>query len=181
MTVSKVLSILSVLFVVFTLMVFCNKVKDIPNLKLVITSLSPSNGPSGTIVRVSGSGFSAFGKFDSVYLNGKQVVFSDVSDTAFTLEVPKLAGSGNVEIQVNGERWIGPAFLFDTTIFVTTVAGSKTPGYADGTGLNARFQNPRAIAVDRSGNLYVADAYAKSIRKITPGGVVSTFAVSNGT
>jgi sugar lactone lactonase YvrE len=58
---------------------------------------------------------------------------------------------------------------------VMTVAGSAgSIGHVDGTGSAARFEAPAAIAVDRAGNLYVADMAA--IRKIAPGGVVTTLA-----
>jgi len=58
---------------------------------------------------------------------------------------------------------------------VTTLAGSPgIPGSADGSpGL---FNSPRGIAADSSGNVYVADTLNSTVRKITAGGVVSTFA-----
>jgi len=58
---------------------------------------------------------------------------------------------------------------------VTTLAGTAGVfGTADATGAAAQFRKPLGIAVDGSGNVYVADALADTIRKITPAGVVTT-------
>lgn len=59
---------------------------------------------------------------------------------------------------------------------VTTVAGGTTYGFRDDQGTNALFNNPYGITVDATGNLYVADTGNYCIRKITPDGIVSTFA-----
>ena len=64
---------------------------------------------------------------------------------------------------------------------VTTFAGSPgVSGAANGTGMAARFASPRGVAVDGIGNVYVADTFNYTIRKITPGGVVTTLAGSAG-
>ena len=59
---------------------------------------------------------------------------------------------------------------------VSTLAGNGTKGSTDGPGASASFNAPWGLAVDAAGNVYVADANNDKIRKITPSGVVSTFA-----
>jgi D-alanyl-D-alanine dipeptidase len=62
---------------------------------------------------------------------------------------------------------------------VTTFAGTRrVPGWTDGTGAGARFSFPESVATDGAGNVYVADTFNYAVRKITPEGVVTTFAGS---
>ena len=64
---------------------------------------------------------------------------------------------------------------------VSTLAGlAGASGSIDGTGTEARFNNPQGVAVDTTGNVYVADVSAHTIRKITPAGLVSTLAGQAG-
>ena len=64
---------------------------------------------------------------------------------------------------------------------VTTLAGTAgARGDADGTGADARFNFPNGLAVDTAGDVLVADTFNDTIRKITPGGTVTTVAGSAG-
>lgn len=62
---------------------------------------------------------------------------------------------------------------------VTTLAGKAgVSGKDDGEGDEARFDNPRGVALDKDGNLYVADEGNHLIRKVAPDGEVTTLAGS---
>lgn len=62
------------------------------------------------------------------------------------------------------------------TTFVGPTGTLFTAGTANGTGTAARFNGPRGMARDNAGNVYLADRNNHTIRKITPAGVVTTFA-----
>ena len=63
---------------------------------------------------------------------------------------------------------------------VTTVAGNGSAGMVDGNGTDARFNDLQDITVDAEGILYVSDYNNHKIRKITPGGDVTTVAGNGG-
>lgn len=59
---------------------------------------------------------------------------------------------------------------------VTTLAGDGSAGFTDGPAGQARFNGPVGVAVDKAGNVFVADTYNDRIRRIGVDGVVSTVA-----
>jgi sugar lactone lactonase YvrE len=72
--------------------------------------------------------------------------------------------SGNVYVAELGSHRIRKVAVDGA---VTTVAGSGIIGDSDGTGTVASFNSPAGVALDASGNLYVADTGNNKIRKIT--------------
>ncbi len=85
-------------------------------------------------------------------------------------------------IAVDDNGYVYVADMMSSTIrkitpsgVVTTLAGtSNVFAYADGTGIAAQFHYPQDVAIDKNGNVLVADN--GTIRKITPSGVVTTLA-----
>ena len=99
---------------------------------------------------------------------------------------PLFSGPSGVAVDASGNVYVADAGNNEIRVIspsgvVNTLAGDLNAGYADGTGSSARFNNPIGVAVDASGNVYVADLLNNLIRKITPGGVVTTVAGSGST
>lgn len=122
--------------------------------------------PDGEVVHVAGS---YIGESGYVNATGGAARFTDPGGLA-------VDSSGNLfVIHRNNIRKITRFGV------VTTFAGpgaDESSGMVDGTGSAARFYNPSGIVIGMDGNLYVADNSNYAIRKITPGGVVSTLAGS---
>jgi trimeric autotransporter adhesin len=57
---------------------------------------------------------------------------------------------------------------------ISTLAGSGSPGYAEGTGDKAVFAGPRGISIDSSGNLLVTDPVNYRIRQVSSAGAVTS-------
>ncbi|MCX6942928.1 MAG: Ig-like domain-containing protein, partial [Verrucomicrobia bacterium] len=126
-----------------------------------VTSKVHKITPAGVVSTFAGSGTRG-------YLDG--------TGTAAQLDTPRgvaTDSAGNVYVADPGNhriRKISPAGV------VTTLAGSGTGGFADGTGTSAKFNDNYGVAVDSAGNIYVADTDNHRIRKITSAGVVTTLA-----
>lgn len=123
--------------------------------------------PAGIFSTLAGKG----GFQGSVDGLGDQARFSSPGGVA-------IDGAGNVYVADTGNhtiRRISPAGAVITLAGAVGVSGSS-----DGTGTVARFFSPFAITVAADGNLFVADTGNHLIRKITPGGTVTTVAAKPG-
>src|SRR5271165_6471949 len=69
-------------------------------------------------------------------------------------------------------------FKLDQKGIVTRVAGNSRTGYSGdgGPALSATFNTASGLAVDATGNIYVADLINRRIRRVSPAGIVTTFA-----
>lgn len=134
--------------------------------------LAQSNASALKVATLAGTPDTIFISQDG---RGKRALFADPTGLA-------VDAKGNV--YVTDETWHTIRKITPDGE-VTTIAGNPRLGHdmtgsADGPGLTARFADPSGIAIDQSGNLYVADQNNSTIRKITPAGVVSTVAGKAG-
>jgi len=150
---------------------------DAPVNMPAINGMNPLSGPKGTVVTLIGTNFSNDISKVGVNVNGKHANVLSVSLTEIAFEVPAKAGTGQISVVVDGQSVAGPVFYFEYTVTVSIFSGfTLLPGHTDGSPATATFNSPMGIAVDQNENLYVADELNHCIRKVTPGGIVSTFA-----
>ncbi len=119
--------------------------------------------PGGVVTTLAGSG-----SFGSSNGTGTAASFNNPFGVA-------VDSSGNVYV---ADNWNSLIRKITSSGVVTTLAGSGSSGSSNGTGSAASFKTPVGISVDSNGNVYVGDWGNNLIRKITPGGVVTTLAGS---
>ncbi|WP_075793770.1 gluconolaconase [Massilia putida] len=145
--------------------------------------------PFGTAVDAHGNVFVADGGDCScirrIAPDGQQTVFAGgragfadgvgaaaAFDTPSALAIDRLGNLYVADTRNNAIRKVAP----DGS--VSTLAGGGDAGYLDGIGRAARFDGPVGVAVDRDGNVWVADTYNDRIRGIARDGTVTTVAGS---
>jgi sugar lactone lactonase YvrE len=102
--------------------------------------------------------------------------------TAAELASPRglaITSTGNVYISCYGNNVV--RMINSATGNISTVAGNDAIGYSGdgGPATAAMLYNPLGLALDATGNLYIADFNNNVVRKVTPGGIISTFAGDN--
>jgi sugar lactone lactonase YvrE len=141
----------------------------------VVTTLYPVDRYYVTAVTVDASGNLYMAPAGRFYImkrpptGGQESTFgqADLATTVKSMALDRKTGIFYVTDQ-SAIHKVTPTGGFST--FVGVLAGA----YADGTGIDARFNKPGGLAVDATGNIFVADTGNNKIRKITPAGVVTT-------
>ena len=121
--------------------------------------------PAGVITTITGNGAaSALQDGSPATTAGLSAPGSLATDPAGNLYI---ADFGNQRV-----RRVAP----DGTI--RTAAGTGEAGFSGdgGPAVQAKIAEPAGVATDRAGNLYIADRYHNRVRRVTPAGVISTFA-----
>lgn len=134
---------------------------------LGIAKLSPDNGLDGTVVTITGTGFSTTAMQNLVYFNGVQATVSSATATQLVVTVPAGTTTGAVTIKVGNLQAVGPLF---------THGGVQT--FVGGPNSNVLMSDIHGIGVDANNNLYIANTGNNNILKVTPAGIVSVFAGS---
>jgi sugar lactone lactonase YvrE len=121
---------------------------------------------TGIITTVAGTGVDGFSN------DGTLATAAHLSDPRGVA----VNSSGDIFISDTGNQRIRKVDHLTGTI--ATIAGTGTAGYSGdlGPGTSAQINSPRSLAVDAAGNVYIADTANNVVRKVTPGGTISTFA-----
>jgi uncharacterized protein (TIGR03437 family) len=135
-----------------------------------VISCSQASGQSGIITTVAGSG-PAEGSSGGFSGDGGPATSAELN---FTSSV-RVDASGNLFIADFKNSRIRRV---SASGIITTVAGNGVQGFSgDGGPANsASLNRPVAVAVDTSGNLFIADTYNSRIRKVSAGGMITTVA-----
>lgn len=134
-------------------------------------------GSSSGTASNNSSQSSASGLIVSTFAGSTTAGTQDGTGTAATFRSPQ-----GVAVDSNGTVYVADTDnhqirKITSAGVVTTFAGiSGSSGSGDGQGTAAEFYGPTGLALDASGNLYVADTQNHLIRKITPSGAVTTVA-----
>ncbi|WP_040280310.1 IPT/TIG domain-containing protein [Psychroserpens damuponensis] len=167
-----------VIVCIVVLFTACNRSDDNINTVTTISSISPNHGPKGTEVTLYGNGFGSDISTVTISINGVSANVVSVSNTEIEFIVPSKSYNGEVIVTIDDVEHIGPYFDYEISeVNVSTFAGS-TSGNIDGNLQTAKFDTPFSMIFDSNGNMFVVDEDNSNIRKITPDGIVSTFAGS---
>ena len=124
--------------------------------------------PTGTITTVAGTGVAGFSGDGGPATQARLGTVSGLAvDKQGNLYIADFAQARVRKVSASGT--------------ITTIAGTGTSGFSGdgGPGARAKIYQPMGVAVDRSGNVLIADGYR--VRMVRPDGTIGTFAGSNAT
>ena len=132
----------------------CSK-KDDPSAGFSVKSIAPLTAGYGDTVTISGDNLTSAAT-PVITVNGKTLTIVQSSKNVVKVVIPRRLGSGVVKVVAGSASYDGPNFYYKYKATVTTIAGTESSFYC-----------PWGITADANGDLYIADTYARLIRKIS--------------
>jgi YD repeat-containing protein len=124
------LSLSFCLIAVVALWNHCSKDHNDPIIPLAITSVSPTEGPTGTLVTIAGTGFSTVAAANTVTFNGAAATITLATDKQLIATVPSSATTGPVKISVGGKEVTGSVFTVTQPSSLTVTGINPSSGLA---------------------------------------------------
>jgi sugar lactone lactonase YvrE len=144
---------------------------------LALVCLALAQNP-GVITTVAGTGVAGYNGDNLPAVQAQldlDIGFEFDGELFFDYAHPAVDADGNIYIpdkKNNRVRKVSPNGI------ITTVAGNGVHGFGgnNGPATQAALDYPTSVAFDSAGNLYIADQHNNRLRKVTPGGTITTLA-----
>jgi uncharacterized protein (TIGR03437 family) len=120
---------------------------------------------NGTISTVAGNGTAGFGGDGAAAASAQlNLPFGVAVDASGNLYIAEFGDNRVRKVSANGN--------------ISTIAGNGVSGFSgdNGQAASARLNGPQGVAVDSTGNVYIADTANNRVRKVAPNGVITTVA-----
>lgn len=161
------------IFGLLSIALFSCKKENTPKANTPTNATPPA--PSYTITTIAGNGYSSQAPYGGYSGDGGMATLAELNYPA------------DIVIDKNGNLYIADTYnnrirKVDVSGIITTIAGNGSRGYSGdgGAAMVAELNSPTGVAVDQSGNIYVADISNSCVRMVNNNGIITTIA-GNGT
>ncbi|WP_426670640.1 IPT/TIG domain-containing protein [Mucilaginibacter sp. McL0603] len=130
-----------------------------------LDSVFPLAAGGGDTLTLTGKNLALNGATPVIKLNDQPMTIIKSGPDELQVIVPKMAGSGKITAIIGDKTYTCPDFTYKYKATVSTLVGSGS------------FYCPWGITIDDNGDLYVAECYGRSIKKVTSAGQVTTISL----
>ncbi len=146
---------------------------------LSVTSISPTSGAVGSVVRIFGTGFGSAQTTSTVDFYGTSASLQSWSDTEIDAIVPAGASTGSVDVGVGELLWYGPQFTLTRTTQLTDSKSNQshyTSALIGGVWLPTLSQGSGCSSCTQRGNIsYTYDSFAHPLTRIDENGNTTSY------